>query len=90
MIEYKLVDAGNQRELYIELFKEYCEELLIDDPTISQYDYTELALENLEKECDRPCFIYFNEEIAGFVVFMDETENLDDDDCHTYIGELLK
>lgn len=89
MIEYQLIDAADSREKYIELFKRYCEELLKEDPTISQYDYAELAIENLDKECDRPCFISVSEEIAGFVVFMDETESTGDNDCHTYIGELF-
>lgn len=89
MIKYELVDVDRKREEYIELFKLYCEELLLEDPTIAQYDYTELAIENLDSESDRPMFIVVDKETAGLVVFMNETEKVGDDDCHTYIGEIF-
>lgn len=86
---YKLIEVSNQREKYIDLFRIYCEELEKEDPALKEYDYTSLATENLESESDTPLFIYCDNEIAGFVVFMDETEEVDDADCHTYIGELF-
>lgn len=86
---YKLIDVADQRERYISIFRSYCEELEKDDQTLKNYDYTELAVENLESESDFPFFIYCGEEIAGFVVSMNETGEVSDTDCHTYIGELF-
>ena len=46
-------------------------------------------MENLVKTSDRPMFIMAGKTIAGFVVFMDETGEVSDDECHTYIGGIL-
>lgn len=86
--EFSLVDIDNRKEEYIDLFKVYCDELSKDDPQICRYNFTELAKENLVNSSDRPMFIMKDKAIVGFVVFMDETDEVGNDDCHTYIGEI--
>ena len=88
ILDFSLVDVAGQEEEYIDMFKFYCEELSKEDPTIRQYDYTELAKENLLSSSDRPMFIIAGNIMVGFVVFMEEPGAIGDDDCHSYIGEI--
>lgn len=88
-IKYQLIDAKLMKEEYINLFQQYCAELLLEDATIAQYDPKELARENLTEETDHPYLITVNGELAGFVVFSDEAAPVGEKDCHTYINELF-
>lgn len=88
MPSYILLDARQQREGYIALFRRYCEELLQSDSSLGQCDFAKLAEENLQSSCDHPYLIHVGDETAGLVVFMDEKDVQDDASCHTYIGEI--
>lgn len=89
MADYTLTDARLHREVYIDLFRQYCEELLESDPSIAQYDFAALAEENLQSDTDHPYLIQAEGETAGLVVFMDEEAPADEHSCYTYLGELF-
>lgn len=88
MAEYILKHAEEDTKKYHELFRQYCMELAEEDPTILEYDPDELAQENLESIQDHPYFIISENNMAGFVVFMDEPDDPGENDCHTYLGEI--
>lgn len=89
MPNYSLIDARLYRERYIDLFRQYCDELLQSDSSLSQYSFSALAEENLQSDSDHPYLIESNGETAGLVVFMDENSPQDNSSCYSYIGELF-
>ena len=88
-MNYRLIPAEAQPDLYRQLFALYCQDLQTDDPTIANYDPAILAGENLAADTDHPYLIYVAEQPAGLVVFMDESAPVGEDDCHTYLGEIF-
>lgn len=84
--EYDLIDARLCSDEYIRFFMQYCDELVKEDSSLKQYDFTELAKENLNTRQDHPYIVKALGESAGLVVFMDEDDK--ESVCKSYIGEL--
>ena len=88
-MNYQLIPAEDQPDLYRQLFALYCRDLQKDDPTIAEYDPAVLADENLCADTDHPYLIFVEDQPAGLAVFMDESAPVGEEDCHTYLGEIF-